>query len=97
MADKTLGDYAVDAEKAMANNNCNGLDAVTAEMYAAAPPVDPEAPEVAPPPPEDLGLRGFADALAACARDNNVAQARKLTEDMKTLYPPSPPPATPPA
>jgi hypothetical protein len=92
---KTLGDYGVEADKAMADNNTNGVSTVTAEMRAAAPPLPPEPKEgrlaVPPPPPVDLGLRGFADALDAAAAANNVATARKLTADMIALEPPTPP------
>lgn len=91
MTDKTLGDYAVEAEAAMANNTCAGVGDVAAEMIAAAPPVEEGAASAEPPAPEDLGLRGFGEALAAAAETNNVAAARKLCEDMKALYPPSPP------
>jgi hypothetical protein len=100
---KTLGDYGVEAEKAMANNNTSGLPPIVEEMRAAAPPLpvpqEGEPPPVEPPPPApvDLGLRGFADALDAAAQANNVVAARKVAEDMKTLEPPTPPPVEPPA
>jgi hypothetical protein len=97
---KTLGDYGVEAEKAMADNTTTGLSPVVEEMRAAAPPV--VAPKEGDPPPTkpapvDLGLRGFADALDAAAKSNNVVVARKLAEDMIALQPPMPPAPEPPA
>ena len=92
---KTLGDYAVEAEKAMANNSTGGLAPVIAEMRAAAPAPDPAAPAAEPSaaPPADLGIAGFADALESAASQNNVVLARKIAEDMKTLEAPTPDPA----
>lgn len=96
---KTLGDYAVDAEKAMASNNTAGLAPVIAEMRAAVPPEPapvegaPAAEPPPPPPPADLGLKGFADALDSARQQNNVVLARKVAEDMKTIEPPTADPA----
>lgn len=91
MADKTLGDYGVEVEAAVANGNCGGVPAIVAEMRASLPPKDPNAPAPEPPKPVNQGKEVYADKLDHSAQINNVYEARQLAEEMKTVEPPTPP------
>lgn len=99
MADKTAGDYAVEIEKEMANNTVGNSAAVVAEMKAASAPKEGDPPAETPeaPPPTDQGLAVYAAKLDAAISNSNVAEARALCEEMKTVAPPTPPPPAEPA
>jgi hypothetical protein len=95
MADKTLGDYGVEVEKAVESGSCAGVGAIVAEMRSKLPPeseADPAAPK---PAPINQGARVYADKLEQYAQINNVFETRQLAEEMKTVEPPTPPPAEP--
>jgi len=95
---KTAGDYAVEIETAIANNNATLAQPVIAEMKASLPAPDPNAAPVEPPaapPPVDQGIAIYADKLQAAADSNNVVEMRALCEEMKTVAPPTPPPPEP--
>ena len=67
-AKKTMGDYGVEVEAAVANGSCTGVEAVVAEMRSTMTDAEKNPAPATPPAPTNQGIKAYADNFASGRR-----------------------------